>query len=115
MDEVLIHRIDLLIKHADEVINDTHNKTMDEFAESDLLVRATAFSIMQIGEQMTTLKRKIGALYPDLPWDKAIGMRNIIAHVYNNVDAVTVYNTAINDIPQLKDNVLQIRSELVFK
>lgn len=43
MDEVLIHRIDLLLKHADEVINDTKDKTLDEFSTSDLLVKLQHF------------------------------------------------------------------------
>lgn len=68
---------------------------------------------MQIGEQMTTLKRKIGALYPEIPWDKAIGMRNIIVHVYNKVEPEVVYNTATRDITALKEDMLKIRSELV--
>lgn len=112
MDEIMLHRIDTLLKHIDIIINDTKDKTYEEFASSDLLVRATCFSFEQIGEQMKTLEKKIGKLYPDILWDKAIGMRIMIAHVYHKVESEVVYKTAINDIPRLKEQVLGIRNDI---
>ena len=49
MDEVLLHRIDLLLKHCDEIKNDVKDKTFEDFSSSNMQIRATCFSIVQIG------------------------------------------------------------------
>ena len=113
MDEVLVHRIDLLLKHTNEIINDVGNKTFEEFSSSNLLVRATCFSIVQIGEQLRELSKKIRTLYPEVPWDEGIAMRNFVVHEYVRIDVPQVYKTAKEDIPMIKDTFTKIRSELI--
>ena len=108
----LTSRIDVILKHIEEVQKDVQGKTLDEFKESDLFVRATCFSIAQIGENMSKLEEKIGEKYPDIPWRKAKDMRNIIVHVYNKVKAEVVYNTAIKNMDELKQSLLKIKSDL---
>lgn len=52
MDEITLLRIDSVLKHIDEVLNDTNGVTLDELKKSNLLLRATCFSVAQIGETM---------------------------------------------------------------
>ena len=61
---------------------------------------------------MKSLEKKIGKLYPGLPWSKSIGMRVMIAHVYHKVEPEVVYLTATRDIPLLKDQILAVKNEL---
>ena len=49
-EETLIVRVDTLIKFIDTAINDVGTKSLEEFGESDLLVRGTCFCLIQIGE-----------------------------------------------------------------
>ena len=112
MDKNIIYRIDFLLKQIERIENDLENKTYEEFAQSDLLVRATSFSIMQIGEQMNRLHDKIGEQYPNLPWKNAIAMRNVIVHVYAKIDAKQVYKVATNDVLVLKDKFIDIKNDL---
>ena len=115
MDDVMIHRLDVLLKNINQIISDTQGKTLEEFASSDLLVRATCFSFEQVGEQMRILEKKFSREYPEIPWDKAIGLRVKIAHVYHKIEAEAVYITAINDIPVLKEQILNLKSDLITK
>ena len=112
MDEVLIHRIDLLLKHIDEVIDDIKDKSLEDFSASNLLVRATCFSIVQIGEQLRVLRKKIGTLYPNVPWDESVSMRNFVVHDYSRIDVAQVYKTATEDIPPLKDLFVGIKTNI---
>lgn len=75
-------------------------------------MRATAFSLMQIGEQMNKLESLFRDSYPDLPWKDARDMRNIIVHVYSKVDADQVYSTATKDLKILKENFELIKKDL---
>ena len=96
------------IKHIDLVIQDVENVTLEEFKEFDLLCRADAFSIAQIGERLKRLQDFFGQDHPEIPWYKANAMRNIIVHEYQNVDFEAVYYTAKNDLPPLKQQLEQL-------
>ena len=63
-DELI--RVDFLLRQISLIQNDLANKTYEEFEKSDLLVRATAFSLMQIGEQMNKLEIVFKDRYPEL-------------------------------------------------
>ena len=115
MDKNIIFRINFLLKQIERVENDLVDKSYEEFEKSDLLVRATSFSIMQVGEQLNRLYDKLGIEYPNVPWGKAIGMRNIIVHVYAEVDAKQVYEVATKDLPTLKESFIQIKNDLQNK
>ncbi len=67
---------------------------------------------MQIGEHMNKLHDLIGEQYPDLPWKKAIAMRNLIVHVYDQVKAEVVYDTATKDLDPLYSSLLEIKNNL---
>jgi uncharacterized protein with HEPN domain len=53
---------------------------------------ATALRIQAIGEHLRNLSPTFREAHPDLPWAQAIGMRNIIAHEYGDLDYEIVYN-----------------------
>ena len=110
--ENVIVRINFLLKQIDLIQSDLKNKSYEDFEKSDLLVRATAFSLMQIGEQMNKLETIFGSRYPELPWADARRMRNLIVHVYVKVDTAQVYSTACTDLDVLKNYFLKIKKDL---
>ena len=63
MDNKVLIRINSLLDHIDEVINDLKNISFSDFEKSSLLQRATSFSISQIGEMMNRLEEKLGEEY----------------------------------------------------
>ena len=40
--------------------------------------------------------------HPEIPWGEMIGMRNKLAHDYDDIDWELVWDTVINDLPKLK-------------
>ena len=109
-DELI--RVEFLLKQIALIEKDLNNKKFEEFQKSDLLVRATSFSLMQIGEQMNKLEKIFRDRYPTLPWSDARDMRNIIVHVYSKIDALQVYDTAKKDLNELKEAFNNIKQEL---
>ena len=94
-------RIDSILQHISLVIDDLKDMSLEEFEKSDLHVRGTCFSLMQIGEQLTKLETLFGKDYPNIPWKQAIKLRTLIVHVYNKVDAAAIYKIAKNDLEPL--------------
>ena len=112
MDELVLLRINAVLKHIDLVLNDTKGISIKDLNRDDLLVRATSFSIAQIGEMMIQLEKKLSSKYKDLPWTMARGMRNMLVHDYGHVDLDSLAKTIYDDLPILKNDFTRIRNEI---
>ncbi len=114
MDDRTLLRVDTLLKHIDQIFDDTASISIDELKNSNLLLRAVCFSMAQVGEMMSQLREKLGEKYWKLPWYPAIKMRNIIVHDYGGTDVEQVYSTIRNDLPDLKKAFLAVRNDILF-
>ncbi len=113
MDKELVRiRIDTIIKHIDSTVSDLKDIKYEDFESTSLLARATAFSIEQICEHLTKMKKEFQNDYPKIPWDKAYDMRIIIAHMYLEVDTKIVFDTVKNDLLPLQQQLIQIKENL---
>ena len=112
MEDRTLLRIDSILRHIEKVLSQTKGLTVQELEAQDLLLRATCFSIAQIGEQMVKLEDLLEAKYPDLPWRSARGMRNFIVHDYEHIDVAQVHSTINQDLPALKAAFLAIKSDI---
>ena len=101
MDKKVLVRINSLLKHIDLVLRDTEKVDVSNLKESDVLFRATCFSISQIGEQMVQLEKKIGNEYPQIPW----------LYDYDHVDIEVVKTTIDFDLPSLKESFLKVKKD----
>ena len=61
--------------------------------------------IIQIGELANRLSEETKENSKNIPWHAIRGMRNLHAHDYENVDLEIVWNTLLEDIPALKQNL----------
>ena len=111
--EVLVLRIRVLLNHIDEVLKDTVDMTAVDLKDNSVLLRATCFSIGQVGEQMINVEKELKDKYPDLPWKRARGMRNLIVHEYERIDSEMVFSTIKNDLVPLKTAFEKIKAELM--
>lgn len=64
--------------------------------------------IIQIGELANRLSDEVKQNSEYIPWRAIIGMRNLHAHDYENVDLEIVWNTLLEDIPTLKQNLQKL-------
>lgn len=110
--ELLSLRIDEILKHIDLAINDLQDVELKDFVGTSLLARATAFSLEQICEHISKIRKTLEDKYPEIPWDKIYDMRIVLAHMYITVDCDIVYKTVKNDLPVLKNQLLKIKSDL---
>jgi uncharacterized protein with HEPN domain len=63
----------------------------------------TQFAIIRalevIGEAARRIPVDVQKRYPSIPWQRIIGMRNILAHNYDNADPRIIYDTATKFVP----------------
>lgn len=67
--------------------------------------------ILQIGELVGNLTEEFKTANNNIPWREIKAMRNIAAHNYGEIDAEILWETAIYDVPDLKDFCCKIISE----
>ena len=79
-------------------------------------LESTCMLLIAIGEGVKGVDKltdkKLLSLYPEMDWKGVMGMRDIIAHHYFDLDAEIVYDVIKNDLPKLKDVLQQIINEL---
>ncbi len=84
------------------------NIEKDEFLASDLLQSAVIHKFMIIGEAAARLTDELKARYPNTPWKKIVGLRNITAHAYFSIDWEAIWETVTNHLEPLREEVNKI-------
>ena len=64
--------------------------------------------IIQIGELVGWLSEDFIGNHNEIPWHAIKEMRNLHAYDYENVDLEIVWNTLIEDIPKLKEQIKEL-------
>ena len=113
MDAELVSlRIDFIIKHIDLAMSDLSNIEIEDFGENSLLARAVSFSLEQVCEHVSKLRRKLDNDNANVPWDEIYATRILLAHMYTKVDVKKIYQIVKNDLSPLKKQLLEIKTNL---
>lgn len=105
-DKNLVIHINKYTKEISNMIKKLEHEKIDD----EIIEKALAFSIVQIGELCNKLSDEFKQEYSKIPYRSIIGMRNVVVHGYEKVDIDTVWNTCTNDIPCLEEMTNEIIS-----
>lgn len=83
-------------------------RSQEEFTNDDLLRSGVLQKFSVIGEASRRLSDDLKQRYPNVPWDKMIGMRNVGVHAYFELDWNIIWDTATEDIPSLRPLIVEI-------
>lgn len=79
-------------------------------------LESTCMLLIAIGEGVKGVDKltdkKLLSFYLGMDWKGVMGMRDIIAHHYFDLDAEIVYDVIKHDLPKLKDVLQQIVDDL---
>lgn len=90
----LINDVEFILKH-------TKGISIMQFSEDELLQDSMMFRLIQISENVLKLSDGFKKTHAHIPWFAIKGLRNRIVHDYGNVDLTIVYDTLIDDIPNI--------------
>ena len=97
----MLHEIDYIIDYVSRVDYEMYNESLDK---RYALVR----SLEILGEAANHLGREYHDSHPKIEWKDIIGNRNFLIHDYAVVDYDIVWDTAVHDVPQLRDKVFHL-------
>lgn len=93
---------------ANNIRDFTAGLDFDSFVEDAKTIRAVAFELITMGEAVRAVPQEIQEQYPDIPWGKMQGIRNVLVHEYFHLDEEILWQTSQVDIPNLMGRLEQI-------
>ena len=92
--------LDMLLA-AGDALSFTEGMSYAEFARD----RRTQLSVLKtveiVGEAAARVSEDTRLQHPAIPWREIVGMRNHLVHVYFDIDLRLVWDTVLNDLPDL--------------
>ena len=85
--------------YARRILRYMNGVTRAEFREDTAIQDQVIRCLGVIGEAARRTPETARVLYPTLPWQQMIGMRNRLAHEHDGLDMDAVWLTATRDIP----------------
>ncbi len=82
-----------------------------------VLYNSTCMCLQTIGETLKkvdalTKQQFLAVFYPQIPWHGIFGLRNIIAHEYENTEPEEIYHIIKSELPELYRNVQKITDDI---
>jgi uncharacterized protein with HEPN domain len=99
--EIADYLDDIIIAMTD-IEEFTHGMSFDLFSRDKKTVNAVIRSLEVLGEATKHIPSSFRKKYPDIPWNKMAGMRDVLIHDYMGVDLMTVWKVSQERLPELK-------------
>ena len=80
----------------------------DSFLRDEVLSAAVLHHMTVIGEAISRLSVELRERHPEVPWRQMIAVRHRIVHAYFDLDWQILWDAATDDIPELRQRVLDI-------
>lgn len=113
-----LNKIELAISRLQERTANIHDVSDFLLTPSGMeKLDAACMVLIAIGESIKNLdKLTEGHLlptYPSIPWKRVMGMRDVIAHHYFDVDAEVVYGVIAKEIEPLKAAIVYFKEQMI--
>lgn len=83
-----------------------------EFLESGLIRDAIIRNLEVVGEAAKQIDSPLREKYPDVPWRRMTGMRDVLIHNYFGVDVEMVWTVVEVEVPRLLHQLGEILNSL---
>lgn len=105
------HFIEDILESMEKIQRYIKSLDYKEFKNNELIVDAVIRNIEIIGEASKNIPDDIRGKYPDIPWRRMIGLRNITAHEYFGVDLNIIWEIITANLPETKPKIELILEE----
>ncbi|MEN8264853.1 MAG: DUF86 domain-containing protein [Nitrospirota bacterium] len=104
-------RLQHMLDEANEACKYAENISFDDFLKDGKTARAIIRSVEVIGEAASKVSDELRREHSEVPWQKIVGMRNRLIHVYFDIDYHTLWQTVKENLPALIEQISSIVTE----
>lgn len=101
--------IDDIIESVDKIERYLASMSEDEFYSDSEKQDAVLRRMEIIGEATKNIPVEFRDKYPDVPWQKMAGLRDIIIHQYFGVTLGLIWRVAHVELPTMKEQIIAIK------
>jgi uncharacterized protein with HEPN domain len=97
-----------ILKAAAKIEEITASTSEESFLTDEILPAAVLHHLTVIGEAINRLSPELRERHPKVPWRQIVSVRHRIVHAYFDLDWQIVWNAAVDEIPQLGQQIAGI-------
>ena len=105
-------RLEHILTAIDNVDSFLEGKNLDDMQTNKMMFFAVVKNIEIIGEAANNLTKEIREKHPEVSWKDVISMRHVLVHDYYNIDAKTAWQTAKDNLPELRRQICAILEQM---
>ena len=90
-----------MLTAARGILRSLQGRSLADYQRDEDFRLVTERRLEIIGEAARRLSDELRALHPGIPWRRVIGLRNVLAHQYDEVDDVEVWRLVNENLPRL--------------
>ena len=110
LDRTPAHLADML-DFSQELQSFVSGLSSDDFVRQRVLCLAVEKLFINLGEAAVRVGPD-SVRYPQIPWRRIIGLRNILAHGYEQVAHEILYQTIVQELPAVSLSLLAVLQSL---
>ena len=101
-------RLQHILEAIREIQNYTDGADVESFINNSMMYNASLRQLEIIGEAANHLSIELYQDFPEVPWARIIGLRNLVIHEYFGVDNLSIWSVISYNLPDLKERISKI-------
>ena len=107
-----IDRLHHIVECIDSINEYLDGYTLEKMKADKKSFHAVVYNMMILGEASNLLTKEFREAHNEVPWRDIVDMRNLLIHGYITTNAAYIWDSFKNDLPPLRNQVLQYIEEL---
>ena len=104
-------RLEDILEYSNNVPSLIEGHTFETFVGDKRIYYSVMKNVEIVGEAAYMLSKAFKKAHPATPWKTVQGMRHVLVHDYANIVSETLFDTAVNGIPELRQQVEKYLAE----
>ena len=97
-----LNRVRHMREATREAIGFARERRRTDLDRDRMLLLSLVKALEMIGEAASKVTVETRDSFPEIPWSEIVAMRNLLIHVYFDINAEIVWQTVIDDLPALE-------------